>query len=132
MTSLDHGCTVRTHHLPLPYVLVDHYLVPESWQLQLYEEVRISDSHQLCPTHDAHAHLARDAAVGAICFGVESPFDRRQFGRELWSWGEDAAFWLRSRLDSLPENFAWRTSGEFTPQATLAGYSSTPLVHTTR
>ena len=132
MTSLEHGCTIRTHHLPLPYVTLEHHLIPLRWQLQLYDEVRISDSYRLCPTHDAHAHLARDAAVGAICFGVESPFDRRQFGRELWSWAEDTGFWLRARLDTLPEGFEWRTSAEFTPQAALLSERSTRSVHTTR
>lgn len=115
MTRLPHDCTIRTHHLPLPYVLLDHLLVPTSWQVQLYREVRIHDAVKLCPTHLMHAELAIDAAVGAIVYGIESPFDRRQFGRELWSWAEDAAFWLKAREDELPDGFNWRVAAAYAP-----------------
>lgn len=108
--SLAHGCMVRTHHLPLPYVYREHLLIPAPWQEQLYGEVRIADAVTLCPTHAAHADLAVDAAVGLIVFDVETPFNRRQFGRELWSMAEDAAMWLRERHSQLPDDFEWRTA----------------------
>jgi hypothetical protein len=88
--------------------MLDHVMVPTSWQVQLYKEIRIPESVRLCPTHLMHAELAVDAAVGSIVYGESTPFDRRQFGRELWSWAEDAAFWLLARRDELPEGFCWR------------------------
>lgn len=107
---LPHGCDIRTHHLPLPHVLREHALIPVRWQLQLYGEVRIADTVPLCPTHAAHAAVARDCIVGQMLFGVETVFDRRQFGREVWGWAEDAGFWLHTRRDLLPPGFAWRTA----------------------
>ena len=112
---LTHGCTIRTHHLPLPHVIRPFYLIPIRWQLQLYERVEIPDIVRLCPTHAAHAHLARDAAVGQMVFGEESVYDRRQFGRETWGWAEDAAYWLLTRRDQLPAGFGWRTGTAYRP-----------------
>jgi hypothetical protein len=112
--SLSHGCTIRSHHLPVPHVLEEHLLIPRGWQVTLYGEVRVPETVKLCPTHHRHAHLAVDAAAGAMCFGLASPFDRRQFGRELWGWAEEAGLWLRTRLDGVPagEPGRWRTAGE--------------------
>lgn len=106
--SMTHDCMVRTHHLPLPYVYHEYLLVPAAWQHQIYGEVKLPETTSLCPTHAAHADLAIDAAVGFVVFGEDTPFNRRQFGRELWGIAEDAAFWLRERRSHLPEEFEWR------------------------
>lgn len=94
----SHGCYIQTHHLPVPHVLIQHYLVPVEWQEVIYDEVRLPERVPLCPTHHYHAHLALEAAVNEICFSQPSIFDRRQFGRELWGWAEDAALWLKARM----------------------------------
>jgi hypothetical protein len=99
MLDRAHGCFIQTHHLPVPHVIIQHYLVPTEWQLIIYGEIRIEDRVPLCPTHHFHAHLAIEAAVNQICFNQPSIFDRRQFGRELWGWAEDAALWLKERMD---------------------------------
>lgn len=109
MKRLGHGCFIQTHHLPVPHSIIQHHLIPISWQLRLYGEVKIEDRVPLCPTHHFHAHLALEAAVGQICFSRESVFDRRQFGRELWGWAEDSALWLRERLGEQPE-LDWSSS----------------------
>jgi len=98
-----HGCFIQTHHLPVPHVIIHHHLIPVSWQTLIYDEVRLPDTVKLCPTHHFHAHLAIEAAVGQICFSKQSVFDRRQFGRELWGWAEDAAYWLRARMKEHPD-----------------------------
>jgi hypothetical protein len=106
---LGHGCFIQTHHLPVPHVIIQHHLVPVSWQLLIYGEVRLQEQVPLCPTHHYHAHLAIEAAVNQILFDKQSIFDRRQFGRELWGWAEDAAYWLKERRSEHPE-VAWPTA----------------------
>lgn len=83
-------------------------LIPNLWQIQLFGETQLPESVKLCPTHLVHAQLARDAAVGSMVFDEETHFDRRQFGRELWGWAEDASLWLKSRRAQLPNDFIWR------------------------
>lgn len=105
----EHGCTIRSHHLPVPFLTLEYLIIPSFWQTQLFEgEVPLLESVKLCPTHLMHAELARDAAVGQMVFEEDSHFDRRQFGRELWGWAEDASLWLRSRKDQLGSDFRWR------------------------
>lgn len=65
----------------------------------------------LCPTHHENLHLALDAAVGEMCFGIESVFDRRQFGREIWGYAEEAGLWLRTRLNQEPQ-LNWRVGAD--------------------
>jgi hypothetical protein len=101
MSARGHGCFIQTHHLPVPHVIIQHHLIPVSWQQQIYGEVRLEERVPLCPTHHYHAHLAIEAAVNQILRRKPSIFDRRQFGRELWGWAEDAAYWLKERE---PEN----------------------------
>jgi len=46
-------------------------------------------------------------------FGEETPFNRRQFGRELWSLAEDAALWLRERREMISDDFDWRIAPDW-------------------
>lgn len=109
MIHRGHGCFIQTHHLPVPHVIIQHYLTPVAWQQIIYGEIKIRERVPLCPTHHYHAHLAIDAAVGMICYDKQSIFDRRQFGRELWGWAEDAAYWLKTRMEDHPDEL-WVTN----------------------
>lgn len=103
MIQRGHGCFIQTHHLPVPHVIIQHHFIPVSWQELIYGTVRLQERVPLCPTHHYHAHLAIEAAVNQIFDGKVSIFDRRQFGRELWGWAEDAAYWLKERHSEHPE-----------------------------